>query len=200
MGRRLVHCQSKVMERILIVDDDHETRVVLEEILRRAGYSVSIALGGSDAVRCWRTERIDLAVVELRKSLYPAPNHAWEGWNEVPGNGVISRGLTMIPNAGLAGTPMTIEVNVDAPAQLIDPSTAWQYYRVRTLGTMPLTGPSRVGFDKEDNRLRKLTLRLQRFIDDLFASETDSPHAARRVESVVAPVSSFALPCTRHDG
>ena len=53
------------MERILIVDDDHETRVVLEEILRRAGYSVSIALGGSDAVRCWRTERIDLAVVDI---------------------------------------------------------------------------------------------------------------------------------------
>ena len=65
MGRRLVHCQSKVMERILIVDDDHETRVVLEEILRRAGYSVSVALGGSDAVRCWRTERIDLAVVDI---------------------------------------------------------------------------------------------------------------------------------------
>lgn len=53
------------MERILIVDDDHETRVVLEEILCRAGYSVSIALGGSDAVRCWRTERIDLAVIDI---------------------------------------------------------------------------------------------------------------------------------------
>ena len=57
--------QTKVMERILIVDDDHETRVVLEEILRRAGYSVSVALGGSDAVRCWRTERIDLAVIDI---------------------------------------------------------------------------------------------------------------------------------------
>jgi len=53
------------MERILIVDDDHETRVVLEEILTRAGYSVSVALGGSDAVRCWRTARIDLAVVDI---------------------------------------------------------------------------------------------------------------------------------------
>jgi len=53
------------MERILIVDDDHETRVVLAEILCRAGYSVSVALGGSDAVRCWRTERIDLAVIDI---------------------------------------------------------------------------------------------------------------------------------------
>jgi DNA-binding NtrC family response regulator len=52
------------MERILIVDDDHETRLVLEEILHRAGFLVSVAIGGSDAVRCWRTERIDLAIVD----------------------------------------------------------------------------------------------------------------------------------------
>lgn len=134
---------------------------------------------------------IDLAVVELRKSLYPAPNHAWDGWNEIPGNGVISHGLTTIPNAGLAGTPMTIEVNVDAPSELIDPDNGWQYYRVRTLGSMPLTGPPRVGFSKQDNRLRKLTLRVQRFIDNLFTSETNSPHASRRLEAIVAPVSSF---------
>jgi hypothetical protein len=30
---------------------------------------------------------IDLAIVELRKSLYPAPNHAWDGWSGVPGDG-----------------------------------------------------------------------------------------------------------------
>jgi two-component system nitrogen regulation response regulator NtrX len=53
------------MERILVVDDDHETRVVLEEILRRSGFAVSVAMGGSEAVRCWRTERIDLAVVDI---------------------------------------------------------------------------------------------------------------------------------------
>lgn len=134
---------------------------------------------------------IDLAVVELRKSLYPAPNGAWDGWDTAPGNGVISHGLTTIPNAGLAGTPMTIEVGVDAPAQLIDPSNGWQYYRVRTLGWLPLTGPPRVGFNKQDNRLRKLTLRWQRFIDTLFTSETSAPHTARRLEAVVAPVSSF---------
>ena len=134
---------------------------------------------------------IDLAVVELRKSLFPAPNHAWEGWNDAPGDGVVSHGLTTIPNAGLAGTPMTIEVNVDAPAALIDPSTGWQYYRIRTLGSMPLTGPPRIGFNKQDNRLRKLTLRVQRFVDDLFTSEGNTPHASRRVEAVVAPLSSF---------
>ena len=75
---------------------------------------------------------VDLAIVELRKSLYPAPNGAWSGWDNAPGNDVIGHGLTIVPNAGLAATPMTIEVAVDAPAQLIDPATGWQYYRIRT--------------------------------------------------------------------
>lgn len=134
---------------------------------------------------------VDLAIVELRKSLYPAPNHAWEGWENAPGAGVVSHGLTTVPNAGLAASPMTIEVNVDAPSQLLDASNGWQYYRVRTLGSLPLSGPPRIGFNKQDNRLRKLTLHFQRLIDNLFTSETNSPHAARRVEAVVAPVSSF---------
>src|SRR5438105_9271243 len=66
---------------------------------------------------------IDLAIIELRKSLYPAPNHAWEGWDNQPGADVVSYGLTTIANAGLAGTPMTIEANGDAPAGLGDPTT-----------------------------------------------------------------------------
>lgn len=134
---------------------------------------------------------IDLAVIELRKSLYPAPNGAWDGWQNTPGNGVISHGLTTVPNAGLASTPMTIEVDVDAPAQLVDARNGWQYYRIRTLGWLPLSGPPRVGLNKEDNNLRKLTLQVQRFIDNLFTSETNSPHASRRLEAIVAPVSSF---------
>ncbi|PYL31312.1 MAG: hypothetical protein DMF35_10150 [Verrucomicrobia bacterium] len=86
---------------------------------------------------------IDLAIVELRKSLYPPPNHAWDGWNNPPGNVVTGYELTTIPNAGLNGTPMTIETSVDAPSQLIDPTNSWQYYRIRTVGTIPITGPAR---------------------------------------------------------
>src|SRR5437016_2646325 len=86
---------------------------------------------------------IDLGIIELRKSLYPMPNHAWEGWNNTPANGVVSYGMSTIANAGWAQTPMTIEANVDAPATLIDPTSGWQYYRIRTVGTMPLTGPAR---------------------------------------------------------
>ncbi len=135
---------------------------------------------------------VDLAVVQLRKSLYPAPNHAWEGWSTVPGDGVTSYDLSTIPNAGLAGTPMTIEVKVDAPASLKDPANSWQYYRVRTVGTMPITGPGRVSDNKQDTHLRKLSLRWDRFTDGVLTSQTVSnPRVSRRIEAIVRPVSAY---------
>jgi hypothetical protein len=135
---------------------------------------------------------IDLAIIELRKSLYPAPNHAWEGWNNSPGNGVVSYGLTTIPNAGLAGTPMTIEVNVDAPNGLIDAGNGWQYYRIRTVGTMPITGLARATDNKQDTRLRRLSLRFERFTNGiLLAHAISAPQVSRRAEAIVRPVSSF---------
>jgi len=134
---------------------------------------------------------IDLGIMELRKSLYPAPNHAWEGWNNVPSNGVTSYGLTTIPNAGLAGTPMTIEVNVDAPDTLIGPS-GWQYYRIRTVGTMPVMGSGHANDNKQDTRLRRLSLRWERFTNNvLTARAISSPQVSRRAEAIVRPVSAF---------
>src|SRR6476469_2821802 len=134
---------------------------------------------------------IDLAIVELRKSLYPAPNHAWEGWNNTPANGVTSYGLTTIPNSGLGGTPMTIEANVDAPASLIDPNNGWQYYRIRTIGTMPISGPARSADNKQDTRLRRLSLRFERFTNGvLTAHAITTPQVCRRAEAIVSPVSS----------
>ncbi len=135
---------------------------------------------------------VDLAIVELRKSLFPAPNQAWAGWSNAPANGVVSYGLTTVPNAGLAGTPMTIEVNVDAPSELKDPVNLWQYYRVRTVGTMPITGPVRTGDNRQDNRLRKLSLRWDRFTGGLLTSqELTAPRVSRRLEAIVRPVSAF---------
>jgi len=135
---------------------------------------------------------VDLGIVELRKSLFPSPNHAWEGWNNTPGNGVTSYGLTTIPNSGLSGTPMTIEANVDAPASFVDPKNGWQYYRIRTVGTMPITGSGRVTDNKQDNRLRKLSLRFERFTNGILTAHSiSSPQVSRRIEAIVRPVSSF---------
>jgi hypothetical protein len=142
---------------------------------------------------------IDLAIVELRKSLYPPPNNAWSGWTNQPGNAVTGYELTTVPNAGLSGTPMTIETNVDAPAQLIDPTTGWQYYRIRTVGTLPITGPARAADNPQDTKLRRLSLRFERFTNGLLlahALPTDGngnpqPQVSRRIEAVVRPVSAF---------
>ena len=135
---------------------------------------------------------IDLAIVELRKSLFPSPNHAWEGWNNAPNNGATSYTLTTIPNSGLAGTPMTIGVNVDAPPELLSTDNNWQYYRIRAIGSMPLTGPARANDNKQDTRLRKLSLRWERFTNGILAAHSIAvPQATRHVEAIVKPVSSF---------
>ena len=135
---------------------------------------------------------IDLAIVELRKSLYPAPNHAWDGWNNQPGNNVTGYELTTVPNAGLNGTPMTIETNVDAPATLIDPANSWQYYRIRTVGTIPITGPARAADNPQDTKLRRLSLRWERFTNGILMPHLiSSPQVSRRIEAVVRPVSAF---------
>ena len=85
---------------------------------------------------------VDLAITELRKSLFPMPNHAWETWNTPPGNGITSYNLTTVENAGFAGTPMTVQVNVDAPAELIDPGAL---ERCAGLGPRPLGAPGARG-------------------------------------------------------
>src|SRR6266513_2648431 len=136
---------------------------------------------------------IDLAIVELRKSLYPIPNHAWEGWGNPPGNEITSHELTTIPNAGLSGTPMKIDASVDAPVQLIDPINSWQYYRIRTVGTIKITGPARASDNPQDTKLRRLSLRWERFTNGLLMSKPldDGPQVSRRIEAVVRPVSAF---------
>jgi hypothetical protein len=135
---------------------------------------------------------IDLAIIELRKSLYPPPNNAWQGWDNPPGNNVTGYELTTVPNAGLNGTPMTIETNVDAPAQLIDPTNSWQYYRIRTVGTIPITGPARASDNPQDTKLRRLSLRWERFTSGILSAHLlTSPQVSRRIEAIVRPVSAF---------
>jgi len=135
---------------------------------------------------------IDLAIVELRKSLYPQPNHAWDGWSNPPGNQVTGYELTTVPNAGLSGTPMTIEANVDAPSQLIDPTNSWQYYRIRTVGTIPITGPARTSDNPQDTKLRRLSLRWERFTNGILTAHSlDAPQVSRRIEAIVRPISAF---------
>jgi len=136
---------------------------------------------------------IDLAILELRKTLYPAPNQAWDGWSvpTEPPSTIERHALTLDP---VPGTTMKVDVSVDAPLQLKDPVNSWQYYRIRAAGTMLLAGPIRASDNKQDTRLRKLSLRSDRFTNGLLTShEVAKPEVTRRIEAIVRPVSAFDL-------
>lgn len=55
-----------VSARVLVVEDDPETRLALAEVLAQSGYSITQASGGSDAVRSVLDERPDVVVLDLR--------------------------------------------------------------------------------------------------------------------------------------
>ena len=141
---------------------------------------------------------VDLAIRELRKSLHPS-NNAWsqsEGWEPTPSPSpgaspvVFERhGKTEQTNAGLAGTTMFVRIDVDGPVQLKDPSNNWQYYRIRSTGTMPLTGPARANDNRQDTRLRRMSLRKDQFTGGVLTAE--EARVSRRVEAIVRPVSAF---------
>ena len=51
--------------RILVVDDDPSIRRTLELLLSRAGYQVTQARDGTEAVRLWREHGGDLVITDL---------------------------------------------------------------------------------------------------------------------------------------
>ena len=55
----------KVVKRVLVVDDDPDTRTIIEETLEADGYDVDTASDGSMALRKIRSARYDLAIVDL---------------------------------------------------------------------------------------------------------------------------------------
>jgi DNA-binding response OmpR family regulator len=53
------------LRRVLVVDDDDDIRLLLEELLRGAGYSVETAQDGRAALRVFHEHRCDLVVLDL---------------------------------------------------------------------------------------------------------------------------------------
>jgi hypothetical protein len=130
----------------------------------------------------------DLGIVELRKNL-ATPSSGFQspwtsgtgssGWNEYDLT-------TMNYAAGEGGTQMTIQVAVDAPPGLVD-GNGWQYYRIRATGTNSIPGPARVGDEKRDLDLRKLSLQTDRLTGQPLAR----PQVSRRIEVIARPMSPF---------
>jgi DNA-binding response OmpR family regulator len=53
------------LRRVLVVDDDADIRLLLEELLRHAGYDVTTASDGRAALRAFHAEPADLVVLDL---------------------------------------------------------------------------------------------------------------------------------------
>jgi CheY-like chemotaxis protein len=53
------------MSRVLVMDDEADTRMLIEEILESAGYEVVLAANGLEGMRQYHSTPVDLAVVDL---------------------------------------------------------------------------------------------------------------------------------------
>lgn len=132
---------------------------------------------------------VDLAIVELRKNLATTgTSGAFQSpWVGTSGTGAWSQyGLTGLNYSGQGGTKMTMSVTVDAPASMVN-TVGWQYYRIRSIGTNAISGVGRVGDQKQDLDLRKLSLRVDRYTGNTLTS----PQVSRKLEVIVRPMSPF---------
>lgn len=132
---------------------------------------------------------VDLGIAELRKALATTGSGAafatpWVGTSGT--SGWAEYDLTGLNYAGEGGTKMTMSVVVDAPANLVSPE-GWQYYRIRSIGTNAIAGVGRVGDQKQDIDLRKLSLRVDRFTGNTLTT----PQVSRKLEVIVRPMSPF---------
>ena len=53
------------MKRILVIDDDPDTRALLEQMLTSAGYDVLLATDGREGVARYRADPADLVITDL---------------------------------------------------------------------------------------------------------------------------------------
>lgn len=56
---------TRAAPKVLVVDDDDAQREALAKILGRAGYAVTAARGGADAVDAFRATRPEVAVIDV---------------------------------------------------------------------------------------------------------------------------------------
>jgi hypothetical protein len=143
---------------------------------------------------------IDLATLQLRQALIERVN-PWPGRDPATGllatwpspwvlqaDGSYLRTNTY-SHGGEGGDVQEIEVRVDAPATLKDPTSGWQYYRVRSRGTISFGGSRRSGGEKRDLQLRKLTL----VRDRRTGARVSKPCVTRTVEAIIRPSSAFPV-------
>jgi CheY-like chemotaxis protein len=107
-------------ERVLIIDDDASVRESIQKVLKGAGYEVTTAADGEEAVTRFVPERIDLVLLDLNLPF----RSGWEVFERLtaqhPTIPLII--ITGMPNqyrtALAAGVDALMEKPIDAPALL----------------------------------------------------------------------------------
>lgn len=110
------------MPRILIVDDEEADRVLIQAVLRRAGYETVVAPDGEEAFRSFLSEGIDIVITDLNMPEV----HGFElitilrDFDPPPGVIAISgTGTIQLHMAESLGALLTLRKPVD-PALLLD--------------------------------------------------------------------------------
>jgi DNA-binding NtrC family response regulator len=103
-------------QRIMIVDDDPGIRRVLHIMLSRAGYQVSQARDGQEALRLWRDHRGDLVITDVHMPEKNGIETILEMLTESPRTRIIAmsgggqtKRLDLLGNAAMLGAVLTIE-------------------------------------------------------------------------------------------
>lgn len=103
-------------QRIMVVDDDPGIRRVLHIMLSRAGYQVSQARDGQEALRLWRDHRGDLVITDVHMPEKNGIETILEMLTESPSTRIIAmsgggqtKRLDLLANAAMLGAVLTIE-------------------------------------------------------------------------------------------
>ena len=103
-------------QRILIVDDDPGIRRALHILLSRAGYHVTQACNGMEALRLWRASGGDLVITDIHMPEKNGIEMIVELLSHTPGIRIIAmsgggqtRRLDLLGNATMLGAVHTIE-------------------------------------------------------------------------------------------
>lgn len=103
-------------QRILVVDDDPGIRRALHILLSRAGYRVTQARDGMEALRLWRDAGGDLVITDLHMPEKDGIEMIVELLSHTPGIRIIAmsgggqtRRLDLLGNATMLGAVHTIE-------------------------------------------------------------------------------------------
>lgn len=107
---------SEAGQRIMIVDDDPGIRRALQLLLSKAGYRVTQASDGLEALRLWRDHGGDLVITDLHMPEKNGIETIVELLTHTPGVPIIAmsgggqtRRLDLLGNATLLGAVLTIE-------------------------------------------------------------------------------------------